>query len=462
MILTLPLVALLVAALVLGAVLGWLVAGRRAAAADAGRRGAEKALGEAQHSVRALQAAFNQAIRDLAAASEREKSTAQQISQLQQLREDTDQKFSALADSALRASEQAFLRLANETFEKHREGNKAELETKRQELDALVAPLKETLTRYEEKLGLVEKERADAYGGLREMVEQMRIGQDRVSTETMRLANALRGSAKMRGNWGEQQLRNVLEKAGLSAYADFRTEVSVETDAGRLRPDVIVRLPGGRQLVIDAKASLSAYQAATETDDDVLRRGHLLSHARSMKQRSLELADKKYQREFRDAADFVVMFVPGEHFVSAALEQYPDLWDDAYARGVLIATPTNLIALARTIAQSWRQEKMNDDARHVADLARDLYKRLSAMGDHFARVSKSLDQAVRAYNGLLGSIETSVLPQARKFTDLNVDGANQPIDPIAQIETGVRQPAVGRDLRLVSSQDEAAPLTNLS
>ncbi len=451
-----PVVALVIAALLLGLLIGWLAAGRKAAAAEAGRLSAEQALGIAQSDNGRLRAAFEQAIRDLATASEREKSTAEQINQLQQLREDTEQKFGSLADAALRASEQAFLRLANETFEKHREGNRAELETKRQELDALVSPLKETLTRYEEKLGAVEKERADAYGGLREMVEQMRVGQDKVGIETMRLANALKGSAKMRGHWGEQQLRNVLEKAGLSPYADFRTEVSVDTDDGRKRPDVIVRLPGGRQLIIDAKASLSAYQAATEAEDDSERRGHLLSHAKAMKQRAQELGDKSYQRDFRGAADFVVMFVPGEHFVHAALEHDPDLWDDAFARGVLIATPTNLIALARTIAQSWRQEKMNDDAQQIAEHARELYKRMITMGDHFARVSKSLDQTVRAYNGLLGSLETSVLPHARKFTELNVEGAAQQIATTPQVESGVRQPAVDRDLRLVSSQDDAA------
>ncbi len=461
MLLTTPLwIVVCLAVAALGLLLGWLFAGRQVSAERARRTGAEAGLATSQQDLSRLRGLFEQAIRDLAAASATAEASdaahASQLAQLTQLRTETEQKFGSLAEAALRSSEQAFLRLANETFEKHREGNRSELETKKQELDALVAPLKETLTRYEEKLGAVEKERADAYGGLRQMVEQMRVGQDKVSTETARLANALRGSAKMRGNWGEQQLRNVLEKAGLSSYADFRTEVSVETDEGRKRPDVIIRLPGGRQLIVDAKASLAAYQAASECEDELERRGHLVAHAKAMKLRASELADKSYQREFKNTADFVVMFVPGEHFVHAAMEQDPDLWDDAFARGVLIATPTNLIALARTVAQSWRHEKMNDDARVVAELARDLYKRMSAMGEHFTKVSRALDQTVRAYNGLVGSVEASVLPQARKFTELDVEGAAVPLAITQLVETSVRQPVAGRDLRLVSSQEDAA------
>jgi DNA recombination protein RmuC len=439
-------------ALCLGALVGWLVAARRTAAADARGAQSEKALGETLRELDQLRPKFQQAIIEVATYAERDKAHEGQIVKLQALRAETEQKFAALAETALRANEQTFLRLANETFEKHREGNRAELEAKRQELDALVAPLKETLVRYEEKLGLIEKERADAYGGLREMVEQMRVGQDRVSTETSRLSNALKGSAKMRGNWGEQQLRNVLEKAGLSTYADFQTEVSIDTEDGRRRPDVVISLPGGRKLIIDAKASLAAYQASTETEDDGERRSHLVAHARAMKLRSMELADKKYQAEFSSAADFVVMFVPGEHFVHAALEQDPDLWDDAFSRGVLIATPTNLIALARTVAQSWRQEKMNEDARVVADLARELYKRMVTLGGKVQDVGKRLGSAVDAYNAMVGSLEGSVLPQARKFTELGVEGAEKSLADLQPVDMLVRQPA-GRDLRLVTSSE---------
>jgi DNA recombination protein RmuC len=437
----------------LGVLVGWLWASGRARAEAAGRQAAEGALARAQAEYDRLRTAFDGAIREVATLEAQDKAAAGQISQLQQLREETEQKFGTLAATALRSSEQAFLRLANETFEKHREGNKAELETKRQELDALVAPLRETLVRYEEKLGAVEKERADAYGGLREMVEQMRIGQDKVQSETARLANALKGSAKMRGNWGELQLRNVLEKAGLSQHVDFRTEVSVETDDGRRRPDAIVRMPGGRNLIIDAKASLSAYQAATDTDDDVLKRGHLLEHARAMKLRAVELGDKKYQREFSDTADFVIMFVPGDHFVHAAMEQDPDLWEDAFARGVIIASPIHLIALARTVAQAWRQEKMAEDAVRVANLARELYKRMTTLGGKIQDVGKRLGSAVEAYNGMVGSLESSVLPHARKFTELNVEGAEKPLLELQPIETLVRTPG-GRDLQLAAQPDE--------
>jgi DNA recombination protein RmuC len=476
-------------ALLLGGLIGWLVGGRRSATLDALLREQTEDLTQAQADGKLIQAKFETAIRELAQQSDRAaqadslrvaldtarseksalnsqlaalaatsearaQSVAEQMAQLTSLRADTEVKFAELAQTALNAGAKNFLTLANETFEKHALGSAAQLDQKRLELDGLLTPLKETLTRYETKLVEVEKERADAYGGLRELVTEMKAGHAKVSDQTNRLANALRGSAKMRGNWGEQQLRNVLEKAGLSALSDFRTEVSVDTEDGRLRPDVVVRLPGGHELVIDAKVSLAAYQASTETDDDTEKLAHMSGHAKAMRLRAKDLGSKAYMDQFSSPVDLVIMFVPGEHFVNAAMEVDPELWEYAFSRGVLIASPTNLIALARTVAQSWNQARMNDDAAKIAELAKDLFKRLAVMGDKVVTVGKRLQLAVDGYNEFVGSLEGSVMPQARKFRDMEIGTSEKPMVELESLAVHVRQPVPGRDLLLSAEPNE--------
>ncbi len=480
-----------IAACALGGLIGWLIARQPVRALEALLAEQTSDLATAQADAKAVQARFETAIRDLAQMSDRasqadnlrrgldvalqEKAAldvqlasltataaaraeaiAEQLAQLTALRADTEQKFAQLAQTALTANAQNFLVLADERHQRHVQDNAAQLDQKKQELDGLLAPLRETLVRYETKLGAIEKDRTDAYGGLRELVAAMKVDQEKVTTHTSRLANALRGSAKMRGNWGEQQLRNVLEKAGLSAFADFRTEVSIDTEEGRLRPDVVVRLPGGRELVIDAKVSLASYQASTETDDEAEKSAHMVSHAKAMRLRAEELGKKAYWERFASTADYVVMFVPGEHFVHAAMEQDPELWDHAFSRGVLIASPTNLIALARTVAQSWQHARMTDDAAKIAELAKELFKRLATMGDKVVAVGKRLQLAVDGYNEFVGTLEGSVMPQARKFRDLEVVSADKPLAELELLPAQVRLPVAGRDLVL----ERATALTN--
>ncbi len=239
-----------------------------------------------------------------------------------------------------------------------------------------------------------------------------------------------------------------LESAGLSEYADFQTEVSVDSGDGRLRPDVIVRVPGGKSLIIDAKVSLNAYQDAFNAADDEARASGLKAHALSMRTHVSGLSGKSYWSQFEDSPEYVIMFVPGEHFLTAALEHDPELWDFAFDRRVLLATPTNLIAIARTVASVWRQEKMAGQAREIAELGKELYARLATMGGHVGRMGKNLDTAVSAYNALVGSLESQVLTQAKRFEQLGVDTGGKAFDPLPVVETAAR-PLV----KLVSSGD---------
>ena len=330
--------------------------------------------------------------------------------------------FRDIGDQLLEKAHKDFLAKAGERFTEADKATQAKLQN-------LLQPVEATLKRYEEGLQRVEKERVDHYAGLREAVELVRAGQGQVRDETRNLVNALRSSPKARGRWGEHSLRNVLEQAGLSAHADFRTEVSVDTDDGRLRPDVIVNLPGGRKLVIDAKCSLNAYLDASEEVDDERRTGHLRAHVASIRNHAQQLGSKAYWSQFDDSADYVVMYIPGEHFLTAALEQDDGLWEWAFERKVLLATPTNLVAIARTVASVWRQEKLTEAAEEIAGLGKELHSRLATMAQHMERVGKNLATANAAYNQMVGSFESQVFTQARRFEALGAGSAKELPEP---------------------------------
>lgn len=360
--------------------------------------------------------------------------------------ERTSQRFEALAGKALEAAQAQFLERAQARFTEQASTSEASLKQ-------LLQPVSETLTRYETEIRKIETARTEAYSGLSETVKLVREGQESVRLEAAKLVNALRASPKARGRWGEQQLKNVLEMAGLSEHADFQTEVSVDVEDGRLRPDVIVRLPGGRQLVIDAKCSMNAYLDACDATDDVARGAHLAAHARALRVHADSLGRKAYWDQFAGSADYVIMFIPGEQFLSGALEADASLWEYAFERKVLIATPTNLVAIARTVAVVWRQEQMSTDARKIGDLASELYKRLTTMGSHLEKLGGNLDKAVRSYNGFVGSLETSVLPQGRKLLELKVEPGAGRIPELDPIETSVREPRRDRDLSFNETRD---------
>ncbi len=433
-------------ALAVGALVGWLLGGRAAATVRA-ELAAEKVRAEAAEVLRRDLAEAEQE-RELAGArysalvaekaaieadfGARAEGFAAQLKQLAEAKDALAQQFEATAAKLLDAAQRQFLERADARF-------KESEATTGQGIKALLQPVTEKLEKYEASVRLTEAERQNAFGVLAGQIEAMRLGTERVSGEAAKLVNALRNAPKARGRWGEQQLRNVLESCGLSEYADFQTEVSVEGgDGNRLRPDVVIRVPGGQSLVIDAKVSLNAYQDAFGAVDEEERVKHLALHVASMRNHVNALGNKSYWGQFADAPDYVIMFVPGEHFLSAALEHDHGLWDFAFDKKVLLATPTNLIAIARTVAAVWRQEKLAGQAREIADLGKELYSRLQTMGAHVGRLGKNLDTAVGAYNAFVGSLETQVLTQAKRFEALNVDTGGKLIELPPVVEVSAR------------------------
>lgn len=363
--------------------------------------------------------------------SERERAHGEQLRQLKEMEAKLTTSFGALAAKAVDGAHDRFLKQAEERFGHAGKQNE-------EKLKALLQPVETTLKRYEEGLTRVEKERADSYGALNKAVELLHFGHTKVKEETARLVNALRSSPKARGRWGEQSLKNVLEQAGLSPFADFQTEVSVDTEDGRLRPDVIVRLPGGRKLIIDAKCSLNAFLDANDEADETIRLAHLKAHAACIRTHAQQLGSKNYWDRFGDAADYVVMYIPGEHFLTAALEQDDGLWDWAFERRVLLATPTNLVAIARTVATVWRQEKLAEEAAEIARLGKELHSRLATMGAHVSKLGRNLELATGAYNSFVGSLESQVMTSARRFEALEVSSGAKEIEPLPMVETAPR------------------------
>lgn len=303
---------------------------------------------------------------------------------------------------------------------------------------SLLKPVSERLQKYEEQVGTLERQRADAFSRLHQQIEGLRLSQDEVRKEAQRLGNSLTNAPKARGRWGERALQNVLEQCGLAEHTDFHLEQSMQTAEGRQRPDAIVNVPGQKKLVIDAKVSLNAYQAAFEADNDEERKRHLDLHAKSMRGHVQTLGSKGYQSQFKDAPDYVVMFVPGEHFVAAALEHDPELWDFAFHNKVLLATPTNLVAIARTVAQVWRQDKMAEEATEIGRAGAELYDRLAVAADHMKRVGGGLETAVNNYNKFVGSFERNVLSSGRRLAEKGIEIGKREIDEVPLVESSLR------------------------
>lgn len=426
-------ILIIVGAAIVAGLFGWLIGGRSAAAAkterDHVRDQFNRVIIDLETSVTERDEARLTLATVTAQRNAQEASFNERIAELHAAREAMANQFSSVGAQMLDRAQAQFLERANQRF-------KQSEETSGQELKALLQPVSDRLQKYEEQVQRIENERREAYGNLQGLMDQMRAGQDQVRSEAARLVNSLRNAPKARGRWGEQQLRNVLENCGLSEYADFQMEVSQTMDDGaRLRPDVIVRIPGGKSLIIDAKVSLNAYQDAFNADDDQSRGQHMAVHASAMKTHVNALGAKAYQDQFDDTPDYVIMFVPGEHFLSAALEQDPDLWDFAFGKRVLLATPTNLIAIARTVASVWRQEALAREAKHVAALGKEMHERLAVVAAHLKRVGGGLGTAVNAYNQFVSSFESRVLTTGRRFADLSVDTGGKEIADIAAVET---------------------------
>ncbi|MBW0144959.1 DNA recombination protein RmuC [Sphingomicrobium clamense] len=353
------------------------------------------------------------------------------IKDVEAMRKDLAVEFSKVGDEMLAKANKEFLEKAGLKF--------GELDKETQaKMQALVGPLRELLDRQEKKIAEVEKERVDQYSGLKAVIEEVKQGQGQVRDEARNLVNALRSGPKQRGRWGEKTLENVLQQAGLAEHIDYQTEVSVDTDDGRLRPDAIVNLPGGRKLVIDSKCALNAYLDAVDEVDEEKRSRHFAAHVAALKKHAQDLGSKSYWAQFDDAADYVVMFVPGEHFLNAALEQDAGLWDWAFEKKVLLATPTNLVAIARTVASVWKQEKLAAEAGEIAALGRELHSRLATMADHVASMQTNLSRTNNAFNKMVGSFESQVLTQARRFEDYG-SGSAKELPDLGTVESVPRQ-----------------------
>lgn len=346
--------------------------------------------------------------------------------------------FQSLAVDALSKNSQLFFEQARAGLGELQQNASSELERRQRAIDALVAPIRESLAQMGEKLAGIEKERHGHYAALTQQLRQVSTDHARLQTETASLVRALR-SAPSRGRWGELQLRRVVELAGMLEHCDFAEQETLGGVERRLRPDLVVRLPGGKRIVVDAKAPLEAYLDAHESADDAARETKLKDHARQVRQHVVSLSGKAYWSALDESPDFVVMFLPGEPFFAAALQYDPTLVEYAAGERVVVASPTTLIALLRAVHYGWQQERIAEEAQQISALGRELHERLATMGRHFEKVGGHLDKAVGAYNEAVASLETRVLVQARRFKELGAAGSGSEIGELAPIERGTRK-----------------------
>ncbi len=375
---------------------------------------------------------------------------------LDELKQRMETEFKATTAQLLEGANETFLKRAAETFQRYSENAKNEGETRRKALDDLLKPVSETLVRYEKGLAEMRDEQFKSRGALASQIGELAKSTHDVRAEAAKLSTALRAGPKTRGRWGEEQLRNVVEIAGMMAYVDFEEQASHDdSEARRKQPDMVVRLPGGRVVAVDSKVSLGAYLDAVEAESDDARAAHLAQHADDLWKHVKSLSARDYAASLRDSLDYVVMFVPGENYFSAALEARPQLYQDAFDRKILIASPTILIAMLKSAALNWRQEKMTENAQAVAAMAKDLYDSLQVMSKNLSGLGKALSGALGKYNATVGGFESRVLSRARKFADYEIPGVESPLDALAPLE---ETPRALRDERgeLFSEDNDAA------
>jgi DNA recombination protein RmuC len=410
--LTVPALGLAALGLLLGMLIGWLLARRRTHQAEVRLAIAEASLKSASE-----------------VTSEREQALEMAMQRLRS-------GFDSVAGQALRGNNELFLQLARQTLGQQQETALRQLTEREKAVETMLAPVREALQKTHEQIARIEKERAESFGALRSSLESVALGQVTLQRETRNLVTALR-RPEVRGQWGEMTLRRLAELAGMVERCDFFEQVHVQGEEGSLRPDMIVHMPDGRQIVVDVKTPLDAYLTAAEatTDDD--RALALRRHAVAVQERVRQLSQKAYWAQFEQSPEFVVLFIPGDQFLSAAVAELPNLLEDAIRQHVIIATPTSFIALLKAVAYGWRQNALADNAQRIQELGEDMYKRLATFTTHLSKVGRTLGQSVEAYNSAVGSLERQVLPGARKFTELGLRPAREieeltPIDKLAR------------------------------
>ena len=344
--------------------------------------------------------------------------------------------FSQLSNEALTRNNEHFLQLAEENLKRYQSEAKAELSSKEQAIEQLVKPINDALLQTAKQIHDIEKERKESYGNLSSTISQMTLGQQALQSETQNLVQALR-RPEVRGQWGETTLRRLAELSGMVAHCDFFEQTHTVTETGSIRPDMIVRLPENREIIVDAKTPLDAYLSAIQTTDDAVRKKELKRHAHIIRQRAKELAAKNYWAEFSQSPEFVILFIPGEHFLSAALEIDPSLLEDTIKNNIILASPTNFIALLRAVSYGWKQQALTENAIEIRELGESLYKRLSVFTSHLSKLGTSLNSSVDYFNKTVGSFERQVVPSTKRFVDMGIRTKDE-ISSISSIDKQAR------------------------
>lgn len=386
------------------------------------------------------------------------RTTDEKVAMIENARNQLTDTFAALSSQALRISTEEFLKLAQQGMKQFHVQAQSDLDQKEKSFGVLMQPVKEALSRTEQQLREIEKERKEAYGSLSKHLESMAQTQLLLQGETRNLVQALR-RPEVRGQWGELTLRRLAELAGMVQYCDFFEQESIKGVEGILRPDMVVRMPDGREIVVDVKTPLDAYLSAVEAPDDAVRTWHLERHARKVRDRVRELASRNYWAQFKHSPDFVVMFIPGDQFLSSALDLDRDLLEYALGQKVVLATPTSFVALLRAVAYGWRQQSLAENAEKIRDLGEELYQRLGTFTEHLSKLGKNLSGSLDHYNKAVGSFERQVIPGARKFAEMGI-ASRKSMQELDQIEKGVRQMASDAAEPAEKDSDHNTPATH--